>query len=468
MKEKFDYHTVVIGAGRIGSYFAKTLANLRAKVLIIDNNKNFGGKQFSRQMPIEILKKSIENFDKAKSNEENFTFFRSELNLKLNNLIDLKNKNSFVKLGIDSMQGQVEILDKHSLQINGKKITFKNCVFAVGSRFLKPKIENLNNVNYEKIENWFNFDKSFNSVTIVGDDKTSLELAITLSQTNVMVYLINQTDTFANHLKGDLLEKFIKYSKQDNFHILNNYKIKAIYKTSTNQFQIEYSNGDHSLFIISDRLILGGTKKGNLDRVKTALNFESNLRNFPITDRFLRLKNHKNFYAIGSCIGPNIDSNQGIYQANLILTNFAENETVEKFNFDNYAVNVNAKYGFSHIGMSVEEIELQKIKYHIFEYDFKESDSTVITEHNKAFFRAYFDKKHRLLNISIVGENITEISSFFLWLYNSRISFFALNSLSAFPFTNFEIIREISHKYLFENVYDDKKLSFIHKWYLKK
>src|SRR5258708_37116160 len=54
----------------------------------------------------------------------------------------------FESLGVDVFRGEAHFLSPHEVEIDGQRLRAKNFVIATGSRFAKPKIEGIEQVQY--------------------------------------------------------------------------------------------------------------------------------------------------------------------------------------------------------------------------------------------------------------------------------------------------------------------------------
>ena len=212
MKETYDYDVVIIGAGPAGvtaAIYAKR-ANLNCVVI----EKEIPGGEVNKTALVE----NYPGYTKISGPDlaEKFYNQLKEMNIKI----------------IFSEVTEINPKEKECITLkNGKKISTKSIILAVGRKPKKLKSENYNRLEGKGISYCALCDANFfknEDVSIVGAGNSALEESLYLANICKSVTIINKDD----HLKGDKI-------------VINNIKkiknIKVIYNATVKEFN-DYEN----------------------------------------------------------------------------------------------------------------------------------------------------------------------------------------------------------------------------------
>jgi len=187
---RYDYDMIVIGGGAAGLTASTACGSVGAKTLLIEKEEKLGGDCLHYGcVPSKSLIKSAYAY--------NVMHYAQKYGLPAVDLpkVDFKKVSQRIKDIITSIQihdepehiqkkfnvetqfGECKFLDKHTVELNGKKITSKNFVLATGSSPAIPLIEGIKDVPYITNVEVFSLDSLPESMIVLGGGPIGLEMA---------------------------------------------------------------------------------------------------------------------------------------------------------------------------------------------------------------------------------------------------------------------------------------------------
>ncbi|KAH7442436.1 hypothetical protein KP509_03G088400 [Ceratopteris richardii] len=158
--EEFDFDLITIGAGSGGVRASRFAANLGAKVGVIelpfstissDQTGGLGGTCVIRGcVPKKLLvygSKFTHDFEESRGfgwsfesePKHDWATLIAQKNAELRRLLGVY-KNILTNAGVTIIEGRGKVVDKHTVEVNGKKYTAKHILVAVGGRAVVPDI----------------------------------------------------------------------------------------------------------------------------------------------------------------------------------------------------------------------------------------------------------------------------------------------------------------------------------------
>ncbi len=397
--EKYDI--AILGGGPGGYVSAIKAAQMGAKVLLVERERLGGLCLNWGCIPTKTLLISARHYrDLLRSNDFGISGVdlsnarvdwkllmerKSKVVDKLVSGIELlvkKNKITFIN-------GEGMVLDNHSMEINGEKISFENLIIATGALGNVPEIPGLS----KSMEDGHALDSRGilslqempEAVTILGGNVYAVEFATIFNAIGTKVTLIHKNKSIlpgADHELSQLLERQLK---KDGVKILGESDISRVEGP-----KVTVNRKDREETIVGDKLIVFMGIQPNLKGLE-ALDLKMNERGFIKTDPKLRTS-IDNIYAVGDVNGTlplaHVASAEGIVAAETIMG--VESRM-------NYNIIPRVVYSFpelASVGITEEEAKDKGLDYSVGKFPLMANGMAIAEGETNGFVKIISDNKY--------------------------------------------------------------------------
>ncbi len=413
---KYDFHSIVIGAGSAGLSVASGLALFGAKTALIEKNKMGGECLNTGCVPSKTLLKSahllsdIKNsWDfgiRSKGAEADFEAVMSRIKSVIGEIAKDDSIESFNKKGVEVIMGEASFVNNHTVEVLDKKITAKYIVLATGSGPMIPPIQGLNSVPFYTNENIFELKALPQKLLVLGAGAVGLELSQAFRLLGCEVSCV---DLLPNIFSKDepeaglVMEKILKKDGID-FHLGS--KINDI-RGSAGNIIVGIEKEGKIIDIRGDALLVAlgrsARKINGIDKTKV----KTDKRGYIIADSFLRT-GEKNIFACGDIVGPYQFTHMAGYQARVVVQNIVF-PFKTKADYSAVPWTTFTRPEVSRVGYSEEQAEKEGI--------FKDSAIIWLSNNDRAltegdtsgFIKLIIGKNARLIGATLVSENAGEM-----------------------------------------------------------
>lgn len=397
--EKYDI--AVFGGGPGGYVSAIKAAQLGAKVVLVERERLGGLCLNWGCIPTKTLLITARHYrDLLRSNE--FGISGVDLsNAKVDWTLLMERKSKVVdklvsgiellvkKNKITFVNGEGTVLDSHTIEVNGEKISFDNLIIATGAMGIVPEIPGLS----KSIEDGHALDSRGilslqdmpAEVTILGGNVYAVEYATIFNAIGTKVALIHKNKSILPGADLELAQLLERQLKKDGVKIIGDSVVK-----STEGSRVTITRKDKEEIIDGDKLLIFMGIKPNLSGLEV-LNLKMNERGFIKTDSKLRT-NIDNVYAVGDVNGTlplaHVASAEGIVAAETIMG--VESRM-------NYNIIPRVVYSFpelASVGITEEEAKDKGLDYSVGKFPLMANGMAIAEGETNGFVKIVSDNKY--------------------------------------------------------------------------
>ena len=410
-----NYDIIVIGSGA-GAKIARPAAQKGLKAAIIEKDK-LGGTCLNRGCipskmlihPADVVRElqSAKKFNLKVDTKFDVNF--SKLTKRINDEVggvsnSIKTNYESGKIeNLDFYYGEAKFTDEKVLEINGKKITAKKIVIAVGARPNIPPIPGLEDTPYWTSTEALKASKLPERLIIIGGGYIGVELGHAYGALGSKVHFMTRGG-FVGQLDDDIRDEFTQAFGQ-HFKVHEGNTKKVSYNKEKKEFSLTYEQDGKNKTIKADNLLVAtGVKPNNdllgLENTKVKVS----KRGFIEVNKHLETST-SGIYALGDCVGNYMFRHSANFEAEYLFDKLVEKTNSKPISYPPMPWAIFTHPQVAGVGYSEKELKEKGIEYVIGKNSYKKSAMGDALQSEYGFTKLLFDKNNkRLLGASIIGE----------------------------------------------------------------
>jgi pyruvate/2-oxoglutarate dehydrogenase complex dihydrolipoamide dehydrogenase (E3) component len=328
----YDYDIGIIGGGAGGLTVASGAAQLGAKTLLIEKEKELGGdclhygcvpsKTLIKTAHVYHMMKNSEKFGLPSVDVPPVDF--KEISNRIRSVIGVIQKHDseerFCNLGAKVEFGQPGFRNEHSIKLNGNTVSAKNWVIATGSSPVAPPIKGLDKTPYITNKEIFYLDHLPKSMIILGGGPIGSEMSQAFCRLGTKVSVVDMAPQILIREDDDMSAILHEVLRSEGVEFHLNSTIEEVSDLGSEK-EVKIKSKDGKVTRLRAETILVALGRGanvqELGLENTGVEF--NLRGIKVNDR-LRT-NQKHIYAAGDVNGGYQFTHAAGYEGGIVISN---------------------------------------------------------------------------------------------------------------------------------------------------
>lgn len=304
-----DYEIAVIGGGP-GGYVAAIKAAQMGKKTVIIEKENFGGTCLNVGcIPTKALLRSAEALKEVKESSAFGVVDVDTSNATLDLAKVQERKKKVISQLVGGVQGLVKgngaaiengegkLVDAHTIEVNGKKITADNIIIATGSQAKSLPIEISEDATVLTSTEMLDIDKAPESMVVIGGGVIGIEFAYFLATIGVKVSVVEFLDRILPMVDEEITTQVTGHLQDMGINIYTSAKVTEITADS-----VKFEKDGKVQELPAEQVLMAVGRGPSLDGIDTeALGIKTE-RGAIVTDNTLKTS-VSNIYAIGDVNG---------------------------------------------------------------------------------------------------------------------------------------------------------------------
>lgn len=430
--KKFDFNTVVIGAGSAGLVASYIAAAVKAKVALVEKGKMGGDCLNTGCVPSKAIIRTAKFLSHVRrSNEFGVHAASAEFDFKdvmerIRGIIGVIEHHDSVErytgLGVDCFAGHAYIESPYCVDVEGEKLTTRSIVVASGAEPAIPPLPGINDIPYYTSDTIWEIEQLPRRLLVLGGGPIGCELSQAFARLGSQVTQVQRLDRIMpredREFSEMVLEQFelegidVRLEHSAKRFISENGSMKLICDHANQEVQIEF---DELLIAVGRRARIKGF---GLEELGIELSDHGTIE----VNEFLET-NIPNIYAIGDVAGPYQFTHFGSHQA----TSAASNALLRPFfrRRVDYSVIPWATFTepeVARVGLNEQEAKQKNIDYEVTVYDFKDLSRAIADSEASGRIKVLTPPgKDRILGVTIAGEHAGDLIHEFVLAMQNRL-----------------------------------------------
>ena len=220
---------------------------------------------------------------------------------------------------ISFITGRAEFTSPVNINIDGKSITTKNTVLAVGSRPYLPDIPGLEEAGYITNDEALNLRELPDSMIIIGGGYIGVEFAQMYNRFGTKVTLLGRAKRLMKNEEPELSESLAELLIQEGIKVHTSAEVLRAGKDKNDRFVIARVDGEDIKFIASEILLAAGriARVDNLGLTQAGINMEGSF--IKVDDQLLTTA--PNVWSLGDANGGLLFTHRATYDGPIAALN---------------------------------------------------------------------------------------------------------------------------------------------------
>ncbi len=463
---KYDFDIGILGGGSGGLTIAAGAAQLGAKTLLVEKEKELGGdclhfgcvpsKTLIRTAHVYHLVKNAEQFGLPPAQVKPVDF--REVARRIQSVISVIQKHDseerFCKLGVKVEFGEPHFVDEHAIRLNGETRAAKNWVIATGSSPFIPPIEGLDKTPHITNREIFSLERLPKSMIAIGAGPISTEMAQAFTRLGTRVIIVQRGNQILGKEDKDMADQVMNALCAEGVKFyLNSTTVSTKDLGEEREVIIKTAEGK-TINLRAETILLAVGRVPNLGGLGLEDIGVAYDRKGLKVDQKLRTS-HKHIYGAGDVTGTYLFTHAAGYEGGIVISN-AIFHLPRKTDYTFLPWCTYTDPELASIGMNETMARAAGINYSVWTEEFKDNDRSLAEGEEVGKIKMLLDEKERPIGIQILGPRAGDLVSEWVAIVNGKVKLSTLAS-AVHPYPTLgEINKRVAGTFLSAKIFSEK------------
>ncbi len=462
----YDFDMGVIGAGAAGLTVAAGAAQLGAKTLLVEKEKQLGGDCLHYGcVPSKTLIRTAQAYHMMKQPAAwglppiqvppvDYREVVRRIRTVIGTIQKHDSEERFCGLGVRVAFGSPSFSDEHTIRLSGTTYTAKNWVLATGSSPGVPPVEGLDKTSFITNRDIFYMDRLPGSMIILGAGPIASEMAQAFCRLGTEVQVVQRS--------GQILSKEDKDMADEIMNVLS--REGVLFHLNASVLRVNDLGSEREVLLKGDD---GGKKSLKAEMLLIAMGRRANLEGLSLehagvacdrkgveVDARLRT-NRKHIYAAGDVTGAFQFTHAAGYEGGVVISN-ALFHLPRKTDYTYLPWCTYTDPELASIGMNEKRAGAAGIAYTVYAENFEDNDRSLAEGERVGKIKMLLDKDEKPLGVQILGPHAGELLNEWVAVLNGKVKLSTLAS-AVHPYPTLgEINKRVVGTYFSPKIFSDK------------
>lgn len=462
----YDYDIGIIGAGAGGLTVAAGAAQLGAKTLLIEKEKELGGdclhfgcvpsKTLIKSAYVYHLMKSAEKFGLPKIDLPAVDFRKVSERVRsvIGTIQHHDSVERFCGLGAQVEFGHPNFTDEHAIRLNGKTYSARTWVVATGSSAIIPPIKGLDKTPYITNREIFYLDHLPKSMVVLGAGPIGVEMAQAFNRFGTTVSVVDMAPQVLPNDDQELADMVMETLISEGVKFYVNHTIEAVTDLG-NQREVTVKHKDGSIVSLkAETVFVALGRIANIDEMGLeAIGVEHDRRGIKVDNRMRT--NHKNIFAVGDVNGGFQFTHAAGYEGGIVVSN-AIFRLPRKADYTYLPWCTFTDPPLGNIGMNEKMAREAGIDYKVWTEEFKDNDRSVAEGEKTGKIKMILNEKEKPIGVQILGPHAGDLLAEWVAVLNGKVKLATL-AAAVHPYPTIgEINKRVAGKFFSPKIFSEK------------
>ncbi|MBW2608909.1 MAG: FAD-dependent oxidoreductase [Deltaproteobacteria bacterium] len=462
----YDYDIGILGGGAAGLTIASGAAQLGAKTLLVEKERELGGDCLHYGcVPSKTLIKTAHVYHLMK-NAGIFGLPQTEIPPvdyrevveRIRSVISIIQKHDseerFCGLGVKVEFGDPTFTDEHSIKLNGNSYTAKNWVIATGSSPAIPPIEGIDKTPYITNKEIFYLECLPSSLIVLGAGPIAIEMAQAFCRLGSKVTVVQRSGQILSKEDREMADDLMRVLETEGvtFHLYTS--VQSVRDTgNAKEVVVKIRDGAIKTMKAEQTLVAMG-RSPNLEGLGLAdIGVEFSRKGISVDNRLRTTQKH--IYAAGDVTGAYQFTHAAGYEGGIVISN-AIFHLPRKVDYTFLPWCTYTDPELASIGMNEKRAKDENIRYSVWTEEFKDNDRSLAEGEKIGKIKMILDEKGKPLGVQILGPRAGELLGEWVAVLNGKVKLSTLAS-AVHPYPTLgEINKRLAGTFFSPKIFSDR------------
>jgi len=463
---EYEYDIGVIGGGAAGLTVTSGAAQLGAKTLLVEKEKELGGDCLHFGcVPSKTLIKTAHVYHWMKNSVKfglpsvdvppvDFREISKRIKSVIGTIQHHDSKERFCQLGARVEFGQPVFIDEHSIRLNGDSYSAKTWVLATGSSPAAPSIKGLDKTPYITNKEIFTLDHLPESMIVLGGGPIGIEMSQAFCRLGTQVSVVNRSLQILSKEDADMADTVKEVLSAEGINFYLDSTIEEVNDLGSEKEVKIKTRGGNTLRLKAETILVAlGRSANNDDLGLDSIGVEYTPRGIKVDNRLKT--NLKHIYAAGDANGGFQFTHAAGYEGGIVISNaiFRLPRKVD-YTFLPWCTFTDPPLGS--IGLNEKRAAAAGIKYNVWTEEFKDNDRSLAEGETIGRIKMLLDEKEKPLGVQILGPHAGDLLGEWVAILNGKVKLSTLAAaMHPYP-TIGEINKKVAGTYFSPKIFSEK------------
>jgi pyruvate/2-oxoglutarate dehydrogenase complex dihydrolipoamide dehydrogenase (E3) component len=462
----YDYDIGVIGGGAAGLTVASGAAQLGAKTLLVEKEKELGGdclhfgcvpsKTLIRTAQAYHIMKNSQAFGlpSAEVPAVDFKKVKERIRSVIAAIQTHDSEERFCGLGAKVEFGEPAFADEHSIRLNGRTFSAKTWVIATGSSPDSPHIEGLDKTPHITNKEIFSLDRLPESMVILGAGPIAVEMAQAFCRLGTKVSVVQRSGQILSKEDKDVADEIMHVMAAEGVTFHLNVSVLGVKDLSNGREVLIEDKEGKTAALRAERILVAMGRDPNLKGLKLEeIGVEFDRKGVKVDERMRTTQRH--IYAAGDVTGKFQFTHAAGYEGGIVVSN-AIFHLPRKADYTFLPWCTYTDPELASIGMNEKRAREAGVEYTVFTEAFKDNDRSLAESERIGRIKLLLDRKEKPIGVQILGPQAGELLSEWVAVLNGKVKLSTLAS-AVHPYPTLgEINKRVAGTYFSPKIFSDK------------
>ncbi len=461
-----DFDLGIIGAGAAGLTIAAGAAQLGARTLLVEKEKDLGGDCLHFGcVPSKTLIKTARVYHMM-HNSKSFGLPRVEVPpVDYRDIVDRirsvigeiqhhDSEERFCALGVRVESGSPGFSDDHTIRSNGRAFRAKNWVIATGSSPAVPPIQGLEKTPFITNREIFYLDRLPKSMIILGAGPIASEMAQAFCRLGTKVQVVQRSAQILSKEDGDMAGEVLNVLSGEGVFFHLNASVLRVNDLGEEREVVIEKGEEGQVSLRAETLLVALGRSPNLEGLNLECAGVEFDRGGVKVDARLRTT-QKHIYAAGDVTGAYQFTHAAGYEGGIVISN-AVFHLPRKTDYTFFPWCTYTDPELASIGMNEKRARAMGLEYAVYTENFEDNDRSLAEGARVGKVKMLLDKDEKPLGIQILGPHAGELLGEWVAVLNGKVKLSTLAS-AVHPYPTLgEINKRIAGTYFSPKIFSDR------------
>ena len=462
----YDYDIGIIGGGAGGLTVAAGAAQLGARTILIEKEKELGGdclhfgcvpsKTLIKSAHVYHLMKNAEKFGLPQVSPPpvNFRNISARIKSVISTIQQHDSEERFCSLGARVEFGQPYFTDAHAVRLNGNTHTAKNWIIASGSSADIPPIKGLDKTPFITNREIFYLDQLPKSMIVMGAGPVGIEMAQAFNRFGTAVTVVGRAPQILPKDDPDLTDEVMDILSAEGVKFYTSHSIEAVSDLGHQRQVTLKGKTGNTLSLQAETLLVALGRAANVEGLGLdTIGIEHDRHGIKVDQRMRT--NHKHIYAVGDVNGGFQFTHAAGYEGGIVISN-AIFRLPRKADYTYMPWCTYTDPPLGNIGMTEKMARAAGVNYTVWTEEFKDNDRSQAEGEKKGKIKMILNEKEKPIGVQILGSHAGDLLAEWVAVLNGKVKLATL-AAAVHPYpTISEINKRVAGNFFSPKIFSKK------------